>query len=120
MQLSNFRPEFRSGLDGFTKFVLDRTRPKQLGASTMTGPILAGLTQSFLDAIIMVLSLQSLHHGRYIMIAYSNVASVFLAYSALNVFAVGAGSARSKFEKLLHSSLKKAFEVILSLLISCF
>ncbi|PWZ18244.1 hypothetical protein Zm00014a_009716 [Zea mays] len=29
---------------------------------------------------------------------------------ALNVFAVGAGSARSKFEKLLHSSLKKAFE----------
>ena len=51
MQLSNFRPEFRSGLDGFTKFVLDRTRPKQLGASTMTGPILAGLTQSFLDAI---------------------------------------------------------------------
>jgi hypothetical protein len=54
------------------------------------------------------------------MIAYSNVASVFLAYSALNVFAVGAGSARSEFEKLLHSSLKKAFEVILSLLISCF
>ncbi|PWZ38900.1 Guanylate-binding protein 4 [Zea mays] len=49
--LSNFRSEFRSGLDGFTKFVLDRTRPKQLGASTMTGPILAGLTQSFLDAI---------------------------------------------------------------------
>jgi hypothetical protein len=26
--------------------------------------------------LIMVLSLQSLHHGRYIMIAYSNVASV--------------------------------------------
>lgn len=51
LQMSNFRPEFRSGLDAFTKFVLDRTRPKQLGASTMTGPILAGLTQSFLDAI---------------------------------------------------------------------
>lgn len=51
LQLSNFRPQFRSGLDAFTKFVLDRTRPKQLGASTMTGPILAGLTQSFLDAI---------------------------------------------------------------------
>ncbi|AQK53918.1 Guanylate-binding family protein, partial [Zea mays] len=49
--LSNFHPEFRSGLDGFTKFVLDRTRPKQLEASTMTGLILAGLTQSFLDAI---------------------------------------------------------------------
>jgi hypothetical protein len=51
LPLSTFRPEFTSGLDAFTKFVFDRTRPKQLGASTMTGPILAGLTQSFLDAI---------------------------------------------------------------------
>ena len=33
------------------KFVLDRTRPKQLGACTMTGPILAGMAQSFLYAI---------------------------------------------------------------------
>lgn len=49
--MNTFRPEFTSGLDAFTKFVFDRTRPKQLGASTMTGPILAGLTQSFLDAI---------------------------------------------------------------------
>lgn len=51
LQLNNFRPEFRSGLDALTKFVFDRTRPKQLGASTLTGPVLAGLTQSFLDAI---------------------------------------------------------------------
>lgn len=51
LQLNSFRPEFRSGLDALTKFVFDRTRPKQLGASIMTGPILAGLTQSFLDAI---------------------------------------------------------------------
>jgi hypothetical protein len=42
------------------------------------------------------------------------------AISAFNVSAVGTRSARSKFEKLLHSSLKKAFEVILSLHISCF
>uniref|UniRef100_A0A804NTW7 UTP--glucose-1-phosphate uridylyltransferase n=1 Tax=Zea mays TaxID=4577 RepID=A0A804NTW7_MAIZE len=49
--MSLYDVKFRSGLDGFTKFVLDRTRPKQLEASTMTGLILAGLTQSFLDAI---------------------------------------------------------------------
>lgn len=50
-QLERLRPEFRSGLDALTKFVFERTRPKQVGATVMTGPILAGLTQSFLDAI---------------------------------------------------------------------
>jgi hypothetical protein len=42
--LSNFHPEFRSALDAFNKFVLGRTRPKQLGASTMTDPTLAEFT----------------------------------------------------------------------------
>jgi hypothetical protein len=37
------------------------------------------------------------------------------AISAFNASAVGVGSARSKFEKLLHSSLRKAFEVSLLL-----
>lgn len=45
------RPEFRVGLDELTKFVLERTRPKQVGSTVMTGPVLAGITQSFLDAI---------------------------------------------------------------------
>lgn len=51
MQLDKLRPEFRSGLDALTKFVFERTRPKQVGATVMTGPILARITQSFLDAI---------------------------------------------------------------------
>ena len=51
MQLDKLRPEFRSGLDSFTKFVFERTRPKQIGATVMTGPVLARITQSFLDAI---------------------------------------------------------------------
>lgn len=38
------------------------------------------------------------------------------AISAFNSSAVGAGSARSKFEKLLQSSLRKAFEVTLLLI----
>lgn len=51
VQLDKLRPEFRSGLDALTKFVFERTRPKQVGATIMTGPVLAGITQSFLDAI---------------------------------------------------------------------
>jgi hypothetical protein len=33
------------------KFVFERTKPKQVGGTVMTGPILAGLTKSFLDAL---------------------------------------------------------------------
>ncbi|KAG2617548.1 guanylate-binding protein 7-like [Panicum virgatum] len=139
LPLSNFRPEFRSGLDAFTRFVLDRTRPKQLGASTMTGPILAGLTQSFLDAInsgavpIISSSWKSVEEAECRR-AYDSAVDTYnscfdrkkqieedslreahedamrKAISAFNASAVGAGSARSKFEKLLHSSLRKAFE----------
>jgi len=49
--MEKMRPEFRSGLDALTKYIFERTRPKQLGSLVMTGPMFAGLTQSFLDAI---------------------------------------------------------------------
>ncbi|GJM89741.1 hypothetical protein PR202_ga05958 [Eleusine coracana subsp. coracana] len=139
LPLSNFRPEFRSGLDAFTKFVLDRTRPKQLGASTMTGPILAGLTQSFLDAInsgavpVISSSWQSVEEAECRR-AYDTAVDTYnssfdrkrpveedslreahedalrKAIAAFNTCAVGVGSARTKFEKLLHNSLRKTFE----------
>jgi len=51
MQLDKLRPEFRSGLDALTRFVFERTRPKQMGATIMNGPMLVGITQSFLDAL---------------------------------------------------------------------
>ncbi|XP_037495753.1 guanylate-binding protein 7 isoform X2 [Jatropha curcas] len=51
VSLDKFRPEFLSGLDAFTKFVCERTRPKQVGSTVMTGPFLAGITKSFLDAL---------------------------------------------------------------------
>ena len=51
LQLEKLRPEFRIGLDALTRFVLERIRPKQVGVTVMTGPILARITQSFLDAI---------------------------------------------------------------------
>lgn len=49
--MDRMRSEFRSGLDTLTKYVFERTRPKQLGSTIMNGPMLAGLTQSFLDAL---------------------------------------------------------------------
>jgi hypothetical protein len=49
--MEKMRPEFRSGLDRLTKYIFERTRPKQLGSTIMNGPMLAGLTQSFLDAL---------------------------------------------------------------------
>lgn len=49
--MNQLRPEFRAGLETLTKYILDRAGPKQLGSMTLTGPMFAGLTQSFLDAI---------------------------------------------------------------------
>ncbi|KAK4364128.1 hypothetical protein RND71_015486 [Anisodus tanguticus] len=49
--LENLRPEFKAGLDALTRFVFERTRPKQVGATIMTGPLFARITQSFLDAL---------------------------------------------------------------------
>jgi len=51
MQLDKLRPEFRAGLDALTKFVFERTRPKQIGATVMTGPVLVGITESYLEAL---------------------------------------------------------------------
>ncbi len=49
--MDKLRPEFRSGLDALTKFVFERTRPKQVGATVMTGPVLVGITESYLAAL---------------------------------------------------------------------
>lgn len=51
VQLEDLRAEFGAGLDALTKFVFEKTRPKQLGGTVMTGPILVGITQSYLDAL---------------------------------------------------------------------
>ena len=45
------RFEFQNGLEVLSRFILERTKPKQMGSTVMTGPLLAGLTQSFLDAL---------------------------------------------------------------------
>ncbi|KAI8525565.1 hypothetical protein RHMOL_Rhmol13G0240300 [Rhododendron molle] len=139
IHLDKLRPEFRSGLDAFTKFVFERTRPKQVGATVMTGPILARITQSFLDAInngavpTITSSWQSVEEAEC-QRAYDLASEVYMASfdrskppeeaalreahdeavqkstAAFNDSAVGSGSTRQKYEKRLHNFVRKAFE----------
>ncbi|XP_020571034.1 plectin-like isoform X2 [Phalaenopsis equestris] len=137
--LNRLRPEFRSGLDALAKFVFERTRPKQVGATVMTGPILAGITQTFVEAInkgavpTISSSWQSVEEAECRR-AYDHATEVYLssfdrtkpaddailrgehevavqkALSAFTSGAVGAGSVRLNYEKLLHNFFRKTFE----------
>ncbi|KAI3966508.1 hypothetical protein MKW92_017195 [Papaver armeniacum] len=139
-ELEKLRPEFVAGLDALTKFVFERTRPKQVGATVMTGPILAGITQSFLDALNKGAVRQYLHHGRLSVEeaecrrAYDTASEVYVssfdrskpaeevplreahevavqkARSAFNAGAVGAGSAKQEYENRLQVFCSKTFE----------
>ncbi|URD88834.1 Guanylate-binding protein, C-terminal domain [Musa troglodytarum] len=137
--LDRLRPEFRSGLDALLKYIFMRTRPKQVGATVMTGPILAGITQSFLDAInsgavpTISSSWQSVEEAECRK-AYDSAAEIYMssfdrskppdetvlrethqeavekALNAFNSGAIGSGLARQNYEKLLQNFFKKAFE----------
>ncbi|KAF1895510.1 hypothetical protein Lal_00044161 [Lupinus albus] len=139
ISLEKLRPEFRSGLDSLVKFVFERTRPKQVGATMMTGPVLVGITQSYLDALnhgavpTISSSWQSVEEAECRR-AYDSASEVYissfdrskppeevalreahdeatrLSVAAFNTSAVGVGSARNKYEALLQKFLKKAFE----------
>ncbi|KAI3719712.1 hypothetical protein L6452_20614 [Arctium lappa] len=137
--LDKMRPEFKSGLDALTRFVFERTRPKQVGATVMTGPIFARITQSFLDALnngavpTITSSWQSVEEAECER-AYDSATELYVsifdrtkppeeaamreaheeavqkAVATFNSIAVGAGSARQKYEKRFHTFLRKAFE----------
>ncbi|XP_023517652.1 guanylate-binding protein 3-like [Cucurbita pepo subsp. pepo] len=139
ISLNKLRPEFRSGLDAFTKFVFERTRPKQVGATVMTGPILVGITESYLDALnhgavpTITSSWQSVEEAECRR-AYDHAAEVYMStfdrtkppeeaelreaheaavqksLVAFNSGAVGAGPVRKKYEGLLEKFYRKAFE----------
>ncbi|XP_047981728.1 guanylate-binding protein 4-like isoform X1 [Salvia hispanica] len=139
--LDKLRPEFKSGLDSFTRFVFERTRPKQMGGTVMTGPIFARITQSFLDALnngavpTITSSWQSVEEAEC-QRAYETSTEVYMStfdrskppeeaalreahedavqrsMASFNDNAVGAGQVRQKYEKRLQSFLKKAFEDI--------
>ncbi|KAL6497751.1 hypothetical protein OROHE_026990 [Orobanche hederae] len=139
--LDNLRPEFRSGLDSFTRFVFERARPKHMGGTVMTGPIFARITQSYLDALnngavpTITSSWQSVEEAEC-QRAYELSTEMYMSafdrskppeeaalseahedavqrsMTTFNDNAVGAGQVRQKYEKQLQTFLKKAFEDI--------
>ena len=137
--MDKMRPEFRAGLDALTKYIFERTRPKQLGSLVMNGPMFAGLTQSFLDAInagavpTIATSWQNVEENecrrahdlaveKYHQVFKKDVIpdevalqeaqeeAVQAAFSVYNSEAVGNGPVRRSYEKKLHANLKRQFE----------
>ena len=45
------RPEFREGLAKLVALCFAKAQPKRVGSNVLTGPMLAGLTQAYVDAI---------------------------------------------------------------------
>ncbi|KAF8035978.1 hypothetical protein BT93_C1869 [Corymbia citriodora subsp. variegata] len=139
ISMDKLRPEFRSGLEALTKFVFERTRPKQVGATILSGPVLVGITESYLEALnngavpTISSSWQSVEEAECRR-AYDSATEVYMStfdrskpleeagmreaheeavqksLAAFNASAVGAGSARKKHEELLHKFFRKAFE----------
>ncbi|XP_044461707.1 guanylate-binding protein 3-like isoform X2 [Mangifera indica] len=139
ISLDKLRPEFRAGLDALTKFVFERTRPKQVGATVMTGPVLVGITESYLDALnngavpTISSSWQSVEEAECRK-AYDSATEFYMStfdrskppeevalreaheeavqksLALFNAGAVGAGSAKKKYQDLLQKFFRKAFE----------
>lgn len=137
--LDKYRPEFLSGLNMLAKFVFERTKPKQVGGTVMTGPILVGITKSFLDSLnrgavpTISSSWQNVEESEC-QKAFNTAIEVYMSafdrtkpadevslreehdeavqksISVYNASAVGVGSARQKYEVLLQNFCKKAFE----------
>ncbi|KAG6618255.1 hypothetical protein I3842_Q116500 [Carya illinoinensis] len=137
--LDKLRPEFRSGLDALTKFVFERTRPKQVGATVLTGPILVGITESYLEALnngavpTISSSWQSVEEAECrrafdsatevykssfdrskppeeAALRESHEVAVQKSLATFNAGAVGTGSTRKKYEELLQKFFRKEFE----------
>ncbi|XP_044496441.1 guanylate-binding protein 3-like [Mangifera indica] len=139
ISLDKLRPEFRAGLEALTKFVFERTRPKQLGATVMTGPVLVGITESYLDALnngavpTISSSWQSVEEAECrkaydsakefymstfdrskppeeVALREAHEEAVQRSLALFNAGAVGVGSAKKKYEGLLQKFFRKAFE----------
>ncbi|KAJ6865923.1 guanylate-binding protein 3-like isoform X1 [Populus alba x Populus x berolinensis] len=137
--LDKYRPEFLSGLNMLAKFVFERTKPKQVGGTVMTGPILVGITKSFLDSLnrgavpTISSSWQNVEESECqkafdtaievyksafdrtkpadeVSLREEHDEAVQKSISVYNASAVGVGSARQKYEVLLQNFCKKAFE----------
>ncbi|KAI6703706.1 hypothetical protein NL676_012842 [Syzygium grande] len=137
--MDQLRPEFRSGLEALTEFVLERTRPKKVGASVLTGLVLVAITDSFLEACnngenpTIASSWLIVEEGDC-RGAYESATKVYIStfdrskppeeadmreahekalrasLAAFNSIAVDAGSARMRYEERLHKFFRRTFE----------
>ncbi|KAL3133524.1 hypothetical protein ABBQ38_007377 [Trebouxia sp. C0009 RCD-2024] len=48
---STFRPEFQQGVKELTSLIFHKAQPKRMNNSIITGPMLAALTQAYVDAL---------------------------------------------------------------------
>lgn len=51
IQPEQLRPEFRDGVASLLKLILQKAQPKHLGTYVLSGPVLAGLTEAYVQAI---------------------------------------------------------------------
>ncbi|WIA42000.1 hypothetical protein OEZ86_009298 [Tetradesmus obliquus] len=51
IQPEQLRPEFRDGVASLLKLILQKAQPKHLGSFLLSGPVLAGLTEAYVEAI---------------------------------------------------------------------
>ncbi|XP_056175635.1 uncharacterized protein LOC115686600 isoform X2 [Syzygium oleosum] len=109
ISMDKLRPEFKSGLEALTKFVFERTRPKQVGATVLTGPVLVGITESYLEALNNG-AVPTISSSWQVGMREAHEEAVQKSLAAFNASAVGVGSARKKHEELLHKFFRMAFE----------
>ena len=93
---ARLRSEFRQGLDRLTQTVFERARPKELGATVITGPMLAGLAEAYVGAI---------NAGA---VPYER--AVEAAVAAFAEGAVGDAGVRAAHERRLRADLRARFD----------
>ncbi|GJP39214.1 hypothetical protein CLOM_g23607 [Closterium sp. NIES-68] len=142
LPMDQLRPEFKQGLDAFTQSVFARARPKRVGGTVMTGPILAGLTQTYIQALnngavptilnswLSVEETECRRAFEAALEAYTRAfgnpasadeddlrarhrAALLAAEAAFREEAVGEGQARQKYEEKLREEAGKRFEDVL-------
>ncbi|CAI7780233.1 unnamed protein product [Closterium sp. NIES-53] len=142
LPMDQLRPEFKQGIDSFTQAVFARARPKRVGGTVMTGPMLAGLTQAYIQALNngavptilnSWLSVEETECRRAFEAALEAYVRAFgtpasadeedlrahhraalqAAEAAFREEAVGEGQARHKYEEKLREEAGKRFEDVL-------
>ncbi|KAI9198271.1 hypothetical protein LWI28_012830 [Acer negundo] len=118
--LDKLQREFRSGPDAFTKFVFERPRPKQVGATVMTVPTIPSLWRGVEEAECQKAynSATDTYMSNFdrpklpeeVALSEAHEEAVQKSLAVYNAGAVGVGAARKKYEGLLMKFFKKAFE----------